>query len=521
MSRRRGLVVVLGCLTAGLAAGEAQIHLKNSRPAATEDLEDHLVLLPRRRASTRSHVLVQFSKAPRPEQLHELERRGAAVLQYVPEFGLLLSVPDNTPFDGLGLRWAGRLRQPDKLSPLLDREPAGPGQVSHFLVEFFPDVDAEDARALIHEHLVETRDHPDLRPNEFLVRASRERVWRLAEWEEVSYVYPASRELVEGVRLKACAGALTIYGPLGQYVARAGEGWDGPGQNAAELRYFFSSLASRLPRVEAQSEITRALGEWAKYAALRFVAGELAAPRTLNFLFASGSHGDPFPFDGRGKVLAHAFYPAPPNPEPIAGDVHFDDDENWTIGDYIDLFTVALHETGHALGLGHSDKPGAVMYPYYRRASALTAEDIAAIRDLYAVREEPPAPAPPPNPPPVPPAPPKPQPDPPPQPKPDPAPPRPAADTLAPSLTITFPATTNLATYAATIVLRGTASDNVGVTEVTWASSGGGSGPAQGATYWTTGEIPLNEGANTITIRARDAAGNVGWRSVVVTKRRP
>ena len=33
-----------------------------------------------------------------------------------------------------------------------------------------------------------------------------------------------------------------------------------------------------------------------------------------------------------GGVLAHTFYPAAPNPEPIAGDMHLDNDENWNAG---------------------------------------------------------------------------------------------------------------------------------------------------------------------------------------------
>lgn len=91
---------------------------------------------------------------------------------------------------------------------------------------------------------------------------------------------------------------------------------------------------------------------------------------------------------------------------------------------------------------------------------------------------------------------------------------------MAPTLTILSPASTSLLTYAATLSLRGTASDNVGVVEVTWSESTGASGRAQGTTYWNTPDLPLREGTNTLTMRARDAAGNVGWRTVMVTRKK-
>lgn len=49
------------------------------------------------------------------------------------------------------------------------------------------------------------------------------------------------------------------------------------------------------------------------------------------------------------------------------------------------LFLVAAHEFGHALGMAHSSDPGSLMYPVYSYAKGfpLSEDDIEGIQSLY------------------------------------------------------------------------------------------------------------------------------------------
>ncbi|KAK9402467.1 stromelysin-1-like [Crotalus adamanteus] len=100
--------------------------------------------------------------------------------------------------------------------------------------------------------------------------------------------------------------------------------------------------------------------------------------------FHSGVHGDFYPFDGPGGILAHAYAPG----LGIGGDAHFDEDEFWGNGvEGTNLFYTAVHEFGHSLGLFHSQDPNAVMYPVYKKPEAnqqiLSQDDIKGIQYLY------------------------------------------------------------------------------------------------------------------------------------------
>jgi hypothetical protein len=94
----------------------------------------------------------------------------------------------------------------------------------------------------------------------------------------------------------------------------------------------------------------------------------------------------------------------------------------------------------------------------------------------------------------------------------------PSPDTTPPTCAIASPTTSSAyATSSSSMALGGTASDNVGVTQVTWANDRGGSGTASGTTTWTVASIALQSGANVVTVTARDAAGNTGTDTLTVT----
>ncbi|XP_040904648.1 matrix metalloproteinase-17b [Toxotes jaculatrix] len=153
--------------------------------------------------------------------------------------------------------------------------------------------------------------------------------------------------------------------------------------------------SSRLSRETVRSLVFYALRVWSDPTPLEFheVSSPEAADLQVDFLH--GSHGDGYPFDGAGGAVGHAFFPSDPA---RAGGVHLDAEEEWAFrqpaSEGTDLFTVLVHEFGHALGLAHSSSRHSVMRPYYQGPAGdplhyrLGPHDLGHITQLYGKRNQ-------------------------------------------------------------------------------------------------------------------------------------
>ena len=157
--------------------------------------------------------------------------------------------------------------------------------------------------------------------------------------------------------------------------------------------HFYIPLSSFMP-AGFKSELERAFDAWSAVADIEFV--EVEDPESdfeSDQPFAPDIRLGGHSFEGDEQThLAHAFFP-PPHSETSAGDIHFNVAEHlWKIGPEeigYDVFSVAVHEIGHAIGIAHNNNPDSLMYPYYSThwADGPLKIDIDAAQYLYGARQ--------------------------------------------------------------------------------------------------------------------------------------
>lgn len=159
-----------------------------------------------------------------------------------------------------------------------------------------------------------------------------------------------------------------------------------------------SGLSATLGGVAAsaawQRELLRAYQTWATHANLNI---GLVADGGQPLGISGAPQGDTRFGDlriaagPRGPGMLASAMPFDWNATTFAGDLFFNTDKPFSIGNVAgkyDLYSVALHEVGHALGLDHTVNTNSVMHEDYQFRTSLPSIDVAALREVYGVREK-------------------------------------------------------------------------------------------------------------------------------------
>jgi hypothetical protein len=140
-----------------------------------------------------------------------------------------------------------------------------------------------------------------------------------------------------------------------------------------------------------QKIILKAAQSWAQQTNINFalVADNGAPMGSGNYQQGDPNMGDirigGYNFGSGNNTLALAIQPPPANNYSAAGDITFNTAQPFNVGSTYDLYTVAAHEIGHALGLDESNVPQAIMYGTYTCVkNGLNSDDVTGIRTIYS-----------------------------------------------------------------------------------------------------------------------------------------
>ncbi|MGE0279244.1 MAG: matrixin family metalloprotease [Rhizobiaceae bacterium] len=165
-----------------------------------------------------------------------------------------------------------------------------------------------------------------------------------------------------------------------------------PGTSGGQVTWSFATLPGAIYSFDA------AISNPAYQALIRAAFDAWEAVANIDFVEVNDSAGVDIrlgwdAYDGAGGTVGEATYQYMANAAGYGtltyAEIVFDTAETWSTdpnfvgGAQTNFFTTAVHEIGHAIGLGHSADPNAIMYFATNATINLTADDISGIRAIY------------------------------------------------------------------------------------------------------------------------------------------
>lgn len=150
----------------------------------------------------------------------------------------------------------------------------------------------------------------------------------------------------------------------------------------------FAKLDPIAPTDVWQRELARALQTWQNETNIDFymVTDDGSPSGIIGSVQGDSRFGDIRLGAASMDFAGFTFFPHSSNT--LGGDVTISSNINWVIGSFPDLYSILLHETGHSLGLRHSEFSGTVMFSTISgQEQDLTTDDIAGIHAIYGVRQ--------------------------------------------------------------------------------------------------------------------------------------